>query len=193
MRDGDKINLEKVQFLLIDDNYQSLNIMHQVVVGFGARGVLKCQSAAAGREIINNTPLDVILTDAQMPDEDGYSLIKWVRRKAPEPNRFVPIVLVTGHTPQSKVHKARDCGAHFVVAKPLPPYVLLERIFWSTREDRKFVECDGYVGPDRRFQRLGPPAGAEGRRADDLKDAPAEPNLSQEDINAPMKPAKVKL
>lgn len=196
IRDSDKINLEKVQFLLVDDSPQSLDIMAQVVSGFGAKGAIKCSSAREAREVIMKQPLDIILTDAHMPEQDGYTLIIWVRREGPEPNRFVPIILVTGHTPQSMVHRARDCGAHFVVAKPLTPRVLLERIFWSAREDRKFIECDTYVGPDRRFQRLGPPPGTEGRRADDLKgqlgDA-AEPNLTQADIDAMMKPAKVTL
>lgn len=194
MRDGDKINLESVRFLLVSNKSNSRNILASVVISFGARNLLKCTSVREAREVVLSTQLDIILTDAQMPDEDGYTLINWVRREAPEPNRFVPIILVTSHTPRSMVHLARDCGANFVVARPLTPQVLLQRIFWSAREERKFVECDTYVGPDRRHQRLGPPPGTEGRRADDIKgklSAVPEENMSQDDINALMKPAKV--
>ena len=58
-----------------------------------------------------------------------------------------------------------------------------------------FANAHGaYIGPDRRFKREGPPAGMEGRRADDvagdLGDA-AAPNMSQEEIDAMMKPSKV--
>jgi CheY-like chemotaxis protein len=191
-----KIDLERIQFLLVDDNAQSVDIMSQVVSGFGCRNIIKCTSAEDAKAVLGKTAIDFLLTDAQMPVEDGYALTKWVRSEGPENNRFIPIIIVTGHTPRTQVMRARDCGAHFVVAKPLTPKVLLERIFWVAQDERKFIVCDVYSGPDRRFQRLGPPVGTEGRRSDDLSGdigEAAEPNMSQDDINALMKPAKVAL
>ena len=54
-----------------------------------------------------------------------------------------------------------------MVAKPLVPAVLLERMLWVARSNRKFVESEAYVGPDRRFRAAGPPEGVAGRRAED--------------------------
>jgi hypothetical protein len=106
------------------------------------------------------------------------------------------MVIITGHTPQSQVTVARDCGVNFVVAKPLVPAVLLQRFHWIARERRKFVECAAYVGPDRRFKRQGPPPDIEGRRHDDLKgdvSLASEPNLSQDQIDSLMRPTKASL
>ena len=90
--------------------------------------------------------------------------------------------------------RARDCGANFVVTKPLAPRVLLDRIAWLGRETRGFVEIgDGYVGPDRRFKAYGPPAGEAGRRRDDLPlevGEAVESNMSQDDIDALMNPRR---
>ena len=191
---SEKIDLERITFLLVDDNNQSLDIMSQVVSGFGVRQLIKCGSAAEARAALSRNTVDFIVTDAQMPDEDGFEFTKWVRKEATDAHKHVPIVIVTGHTPRRDVMRARDCGAHFVVTKPLTPKVLLERIFWVAQDTRSFVECDSYTGPDRRTKRLGPPAGTEGRRHDDLKGAlgaAEEPNMSQDAINALMKPAKV--
>ena len=83
-----------------------------------------------------------------------------------------------------------------MVAKPITPKVLLDRIFWVAKEDRLFVATDTYVGPDRRFKRLGPPAGMSGRRKDDLPaelGAASTPNLSQDQIDGLLKPMKVNL
>lgn len=196
MLDGDRLNLESVHFLLVDDNAHALDIMAQVVSGFGVRHMVKVESASAARQAILRGGIDIVLTDAQMPGENGYQLTEWIRREAPEPIRYVPIVIITGHTPQSDVTQGRDLGAHFTIAKPLVPRVLLQRLFWLSHEERQFVQSDGYAGPDRRFQRLGPPAGTDGRRHDDLKGKVGEasqPNLSQDQINALMKPAKVAL
>jgi hypothetical protein len=66
------------------------------------------------------------------------------------------------------VTNARDCGAHIVMAKPLTPKAVLDRIVWVARTGRRFVESDKFVGPDRRFKEGGVPekVGA-GRRRED--------------------------
>jgi DNA-binding response OmpR family regulator len=107
---------------------------------------------------------------------------------------FIPVVLTMGHARPSQVHLARDSGANFVVAKPITPKVLLERIFWVAREDRPFVETKSFIGPERRFKREGPPIGVSGRRKTDLHAELGEatmPNLSQDQISKMMKPMKV--
>jgi DNA-binding response OmpR family regulator len=191
---SDRINLERVNFLLVDDNLQALDIIGSAISGFGVRNIIKCQSVKDARDVIRKTTLDFIVTDAQMPGENGYDLMRWIRFEAGDPNRFVPAIICTGHTRLSQIILARDCGAHFIVAKPITPKILLERIFWVAREERAIIDSEGYVGPDRRFKRLGPPQGVDGRRRDDLSGQigqATEPNLSQDEINSFMKPAKV--
>jgi DNA-binding response OmpR family regulator len=190
----DRINLERICVLIVDKNLQSLDIIGSALTGFGVRSPIKCQSVKDAKDAIRKSSLDLVITDAVMPEETGYDLIRWLRSDAGELNKYVPAMICAGHTQLSRVLMARDCGAHFIVAKPITPNILLQRIFWLAREERSFVECDSYVGPDRRFKRLGPPAGTEGRRSDDLRgklrDA-GEPNLSQEEIDSFMKPARV--
>lgn len=193
---SEKLNLEKIKFMIVDDNPQSLEIIASTISGFGVHNIIRCDSAKEARRAANVSTLDFVISDAEMPEEDGYDLIRWFRREGPEANRFVPAVIVTGHTRESQVVRGRDCGAHFIVAKPVTPKVLLERIFWVARETRPIIECDSYVGPDRRFKRLGPPFGVDGRRRDDVKGAlgeAVEPNMSQDEIDSFMKPAKVAL
>jgi CheY-like chemotaxis protein len=193
---GDRINLERVSFLLVDENQQSLDIMGQIVAGFGVRRMVKCLSFREAVDAAKGLNVDFLLSDVRMTGEQDFAFLRWLRREGGDPNRHAPAVVVTGDTSTAMVLAARDAGAHFMVAKPITPKVLLERIFWIARENRLFIECQNYVGPDRRFKRLGPPAGMAGRRSDDkavrLK-ATAGPNLSQDEINALMKPAKVNL
>jgi len=187
---SDKINLEKIDFLLIDPNSFFLDIMAQVVGGFGVRSITRCTTAAQAKTVLAERVIDFILTDANMPDQSGYDLIEWVRRDAIEANRFVPAIIVTGHTRISQVARARDCGAHFIIAKPITPKVVLERIFWVGRENRMFIETDNYCGLDRRFKTEGPPAGMAGRRAEDLG---ATIDEDEDDLISPIEAPKVAL
>jgi CheY-like chemotaxis protein len=196
VKTGERINLARLNFLLLDHSLASLEIMAQILTGFGVQRMTKCQTALEAKNAAGRLSIDFLLADGRMPDDDGFVFLRWLRRETSEPNRFAPAVLVTGDPSASVVHRARDAGAHFTVAKPLTPAVLLQRICWIARESRSYVDSDGYVGPDRRFSRLGPPPGLKGRRSDDINvqlGEPAAPNLSQDEINAFMKPAKVTL
>ena len=188
-----RINLEKVGVLLVDDSVASLNLLSQVVLGFGIKNLQRADNAKAAQTVLRERTFDLIISATNMAGIDGYELVKWLRRGALEANRYLPVILVSGHTPPSQVFKARDAGANFTVAKPISPKVLLERILWAAKEERQFIECDSYLGPDRRFKNEGPPPDAKGRRRDDPPEArrpPADP-LSQAPTDGPTAAAKV--
>lgn len=191
-----RINLEKATVLVLDDNGPSLDILSQVVSGFGVSQLSRAESVKEAQALVATKTFDLIISDVQIPEVDGIEFINWLRREAPETNRYVPVILVTGHTRTTDIFRTRDAGANFTVAKPITPKVLLERIFWVAREERAFIECDSYVGPDRRFKYEGPPIGMEGRRRDDLPaevGTAQEANMSQDEINNLMKVAKVQI
>jgi CheY-like chemotaxis protein len=189
------INLERAKALIVDDNAQALDIIATVLSSFGLRDIVRAASAAEALEILKRTSFDLILSDASMPEMDGYEFIHRVRRTGQDSARITPVILVTGHTRRSQVIKARDCGANLMVAKPITPTILLERIYWVARGDRMFVETDDYVGPDRRFKQEGPPADfPEGRRRDDVSidlGAAETPNLSQDELDSMVKPQRI--
>ena len=196
MAKGDRVNLAHTTVLLIDDQPTSLDMLGSIVQGFGCKEQIKCGSAQAATELLARRAVDLILIDCIMPDMDGYEFVRWLRRDAPTPTRYVPVIMILGHASQAKVQQGRDCGASFVVAKPLSPSLLLKRIIWLGAEDRDFVEAEYYVGPDRRVRNYGPPAGTDGRRESDLSGelgAAVEENMDQDDIDMLLKPMKVSL
>jgi DNA-binding response OmpR family regulator len=189
-----EFNLRNTNILLVETGTLGMQILVQILVGFGAKTFEKCSAIAAAQELVRRTEFDLMIVDAILGDEDGYELVEWIRAEAPTPNRFAPLLMISAHTQSSKVAKARDSGAHFIIGKPLTPTVLLERILWIAREQRPFIAADEYAGPDRRFKFEGPPPKTKGRRHDDLSHDVGEatqPNMSQEQINALMQPRKV--
>ena len=191
-----RVNLEHSSVLLIDDNSKSLDMLSSIFHGFGVKEQIKCESAIAATDILRRRMVDLVLVDCSMPEMDGYDFVRWLRRETPPPLRYTPVIMLTGHAAQSMVHKSRDCGASFVVAKPLTPAVLLKRILWLGGGGRQVGGAGGYAGPDRRVRNFGPPLGQPGRRAGDLSThvgAASEPNLDQADIDMLLKPQRVVL
>lgn len=169
-KDGPTINLERASVMVIDSSSPGLAILTQIFNGFGARTIYRCNSAESAREEIVRAEIDLIVTDSDLAGPtDGYGFVSWLRRANLGSNTFAPVIMVSGHTRRRNVATARDCGANFIIAKPISPAVVLERVLWVAREARQFVRSESYCGPDRRFKNEGPPGGIAPRRYDDPK------------------------
>lgn len=188
-----RINLSKASVLLVDGSQHSLEVIAQILKGFGVPTVHRFDNLDDARKFLRQRTADLMLIDPSIEDSAGYDCVVELRQSG-RANAAMPVILVCGHVHRADVARARDSGANFVVAKPVAPAVLLQRLLWVAKDERQFVECGSYVGPDRRFKFEGPPAGCEGRRDGDLK-APlgsaVEPNLSQEEVDAMLKPQRV--
>ena len=189
-----KINLSKAHVLLIDGSQHSVDVLAQIMKGFGVAEVTRCTRIEEAEKAIRHKAYDLIVIDPGVDDGAGYEFLRTLRQSAGAPNAYAPVILVSGHARASDVARARDTGANFFVAKPITPNVLLQRVLWVARDKRPFVEVGKYVGPDRRFKFEGPPVGSDGRRENDLKsplgDA-GEPNMSQNEIDMMIKPQRV--
>lgn len=178
-----KINLAKAEVLLLDETLEGLAILNQITSAFGLRRAHHCRSIEEAKREALEGPLDLILIGANGQDAGSYDFIRWLRRSGLEPNAFTPTILISGHTRLNNVQRARDCGANYIVTRPVSPEVLLERILWVAREKRPFIACSSYVGPDRRFHDTGPPAGM-GERREEWLQAEAEPQDQPEPAQA---------
>lgn len=179
-----RINLERAVVLLLDDTPESMSILVQVLSGFGVKALHRCRSEEAAKQIASGHELDLVIANANTQASDAYDFIRWLRRSHLQPNSMVPAILVSGHTQLSNVQRARDCGADFIVAKPISPAVLIERILWVAKEHRAYISTDNYVGPDRRFHDQGPPSGTEERRHQPDANIPRQPSALQSAFGA---------
>jgi DNA-binding response OmpR family regulator len=165
-----RFNLDRAAVLLLDDTSMGMSILVQIVTGLGAKQLYRCTSVEAAQQVAAQHEIDLAIVDAMAPEGKGYDFVEWLRREAQEPNCYTPTLITTAHTPASDIVRARDCGGHFIIKKPIAPIVMLERIIWVAKAGRPFLFTGTYVGPDRRFRDDGPPDGI-GRRREDLAKA----------------------
>lgn len=173
-----RINLSEAHVLLVESSPQGMEILSQVLAGLGIRGASRSSSVQDAWKLLKMADFDLIVCGSSLTDGDGFDFISELRRSSVEPNRYSSVIVLSGHTPAAAVHKARDCGANFIVAKPISARTLLDRIVWIAREPRSFIDASVYAGPDRRFQNLGPPTEAAGRRKEDTALQPDETSLN---------------
>jgi DNA-binding response OmpR family regulator len=186
-----RLNFNGVTALLVEGDRHSVSLLSEILRRFGLDNQYCVETGAEAKAHMQRITVDFFFCEAVLPDMDGLDLVRWVRRSAPVP--YIPVVVLTGYSRVDAVVGARDAGANLVVKKPLSPQVLFDRLAWMGLGTRKFIETETYVGPDRRFKSIGPPDGL-GRRSTDLSQEvgeATEPNMTQNEIDALMKPTKL--
>jgi two-component system chemotaxis response regulator CheY len=158
-------DLIPLRVLVIDDNRQMRTIVGSVL---NAAGVGHLNYAADGRrglEAIAEYPIDVVYVDYEMPVMNGLDFISSVRR-LDSPARYMPIIMLTGHSDVVRLDGARDRGVTEFLCKPVTAKAILSRLNAVIMQPRAFVESETYFGPDRRRSRRQAPGGLKRRAAD---------------------------
>ena len=80
--------------LVVDDDHCLLQVVHQMMEVFGFR----TDSANGGHtamRFLSQTSYDVMITDLQMPEMDGYALSGWLKSKF----KKTKVIVMTGSNP----------------------------------------------------------------------------------------------
>lgn len=86
---------------------------YEILQGEHGEGALAC---------LDGQPLDVIITDLNMPVMDGMAFIRAVRER-PE-HRYTPILILTTEGSRDRKTEGKDAGANGWIVKPFDPVKL---------------------------------------------------------------------
>ncbi|MBI3897293.1 MAG: response regulator [Gammaproteobacteria bacterium] len=100
--------------------------------------VLEAGDGAAGWRILRqNARIEVVISDIQMPEMDGYNLICKVRAVEDPALREVPIIVITSAEDEITRERAYACGANDFILKPFQADQLLTCVQTQLGEYRK--------------------------------------------------------
>jgi len=119
--------LAGARILVVDDDPDSRELVAALLARDGAQTVLAA-SAEEAREALSRRHPDVIVCDVGMPEEDGYTFMRWLRAAGEEAGAFVPALALTGHASRDDARVALLSGFQLHVSKPLDPPELLTNI-----------------------------------------------------------------
>ncbi len=123
MTDSIKHNQHTV--IVIDDIPSNLLYFNDALSGFGYV-TITAENGKLGLEKIVTMLPDLILTDVNMPEMDGYQLCKAVKEN-PATND-IPIVLVTAQDDRDSLIRGLSLGADDFLIKPVNPSELQARV-----------------------------------------------------------------
>lgn len=180
------VNLRDLVILVADPNAYLRRVTHGMLRGFGANKLIEVDNSMDLVQALSGQKVDVLLCDMRLTPQNGLEMIKNIRRNPQSSHRTIPIMLLSSDTSEKMVKHARDVGANMVIAKPMSPASLYDRLRWIAFNPRPFVDAESYFGPDRRFKIEGYPNGVGRRKGDKAEAIAAEvgPALAQDDIDS---------
>jgi len=180
-----KMNLRDLAILVADPSSYIAMLVHSMLRGFGANKVQDVRSSIGVLQVLTEQRIDLLICDMRLPPHGGLQLTRAIRGKRDNENRTVPILMMSADARENTIKQARDAGANMVIAKPISPASLYDRLSWIAFNPRKFIDTANYFGPDRRFKIEGYPGGVGRRKGDQEVAVAAEsgPALAQDDID----------
>jgi NADH-quinone oxidoreductase subunit E/NADP-reducing hydrogenase subunit HndA len=109
------------KILVVDDELVVIKSAERVLKSEG----YQIEGALGGREAIlkmEQGTYDLVFTDLKMPEVDGITLIRWIKKSRPN----IGIVIITGYPSQDTMKEALELGIIDYVPKPFTPSVLLD-------------------------------------------------------------------
>ncbi|MGA9658263.1 MAG: response regulator [Asticcacaulis sp.] len=160
--------LERVRFLVVDDNVHMINIVKTILRGFGAVAIFESRDATEAFHHLKHDSIDIVITDYQMEVLDGVEFVQLIRNSSDSANRYVPVIMLTAHSERSRVLAARDAGVNEFCCKPVTASELRRKVVAIVDFPRPYVKAATYFGPDRR-RRSDPKYRGPERRAGEEK------------------------
>lgn len=133
------LDIEDLDVVVVDDSKPMQTIVRSMLNAARVHRVRVFDNAGDAYRAMLVEPPHILVTDWNLPDTDGLSLVRSMREPRSGPLVAVPAILITGHATRDLVEKAIGSGIHFVLAKPLSPSNVIKRIVAATQDDRRFV------------------------------------------------------
>ena len=115
----------KKTILIVDDS-EFVRSYHSYILEQAHYRVITAVDGSDGLEKLYSNPCDLILSDINMSNMDGYEFIRRVR--ADQKYNSLPIIIVSTESEGRDKMKGFEAGANLYIVKPSTPEMMVENI-----------------------------------------------------------------
>jgi two-component system chemotaxis response regulator CheY len=115
-----------LKFLVVDDFSTMRRIVRGLLKEMGCNNVEEAEDGAVALQMIKSNRYDFIVSDINMPNMNGFDLLKAL--KADERLKHIPVLMVTAEARKEDIVLAAQSGAAGYVVKPFTKTTLEEKV-----------------------------------------------------------------
>ena len=116
----------KTRFLVVDDFSTMRRIVRNLLKELGFANVDEAEDGAVALQKLKSSPYDFVVTDWNMPNMDGLTLLQSIRR-TPE-LKHLPVLMITAEAKKENIIAAAQAGASGYIVKPFTGATLSEKL-----------------------------------------------------------------
>jgi len=123
--------MENLKVLLVDDSGAMQKMIKMALSKIGISDVTMAMNGVEGMLSLKESTPDLILSDWNMPEMNGYQFVTAVRA---DPNfKKIPILMLTTVNTKDEVIEIMKAGANDFLNKPFTPDLLKDKIIKVTK------------------------------------------------------------
>jgi two-component system, cell cycle response regulator DivK len=111
--------------LVIEDNKDNMALIIFILEKNGY-STIRAENGREGIALAKKELPDFILLDIQLPDIDGFEVLKELRRI--ESTTSIPVIAVTSYAMTGDRHKLINAGCNGYIEKPIDPFIVVNQI-----------------------------------------------------------------
>ncbi len=115
-----------IRILVVDDMSTMRRIIRNILDQLGYSNVDEAENGKQALAKLKKEKFDFVVTDWNMPEMDGLSLVKAIR--SDEELKHLPVLMVTAEAKKENVMEALKAGVNNYIVKPFAPEVLKEKM-----------------------------------------------------------------
>jgi two-component system chemotaxis response regulator CheY len=115
-----------MKFLVVDDFSTMRRIVRNLLKELGFTNVDEAEDGAVALQKLNSAQFDFVVTDWNMPNMDGLTLLQTIRQT---PHlRHLPVLMVTAEAKKENIIAAAQAGASGYIVKPFTAATMSEKL-----------------------------------------------------------------
>ncbi|MCX8070756.1 MAG: response regulator, partial [Thermodesulfovibrionales bacterium] len=129
--------MNNISFLIVDDSKVVRSVVKTVIqTHIGSTKIYEASQATEALEIIKKTPIDIIISDWEMPGMKGDEFLYEIRNNPKTKN--IPFIMMTTHGEKDFIITAIQLGVTHYLVKPFTPAELEDAIrkSWNSATKR---------------------------------------------------------
>ena len=126
--------------ILLTDDDPVLRALGEAQLQEDGFEVLLAEDGFQALKILENTPVDLMVTDVEMPHVNGFRLLEALRSSKRERFSMLPVIMITGKDDETSIREAYTRGATSFMPKPVNWFVLSHHIEFVLRASRDALD-----------------------------------------------------
>jgi len=116
----------QMKFLIVDDFSTMRRIVRNLLKELGYQNAEEAEDGVVALNMLRAAPFDFVVSDLNMPNMNGFELLREIRADAKL--KSLPVLLVTAEARKEDIVTAAQAGASGYIVKPFTKGTLEEKL-----------------------------------------------------------------